>query len=327
MAKQIYIKARKRRSDEFQFFRHQFVEECIRQGFVPQKEILHSRKFHIRALFRDVLLFLLTISNALHIKPARKNALIVTSTGAAVADESFPYYNQEIVPMVWDIWPPSYQPLVNDIKRFNIKTILVTVKSVAERLKSDTGVNALWVPEGIESRIYEKGEDLVDRPYDVFDMGRRHDEYHKILDNLESQGVINGLKTSNSMSKTNAWLPFEEILKTIACCKVMICFPRCDTNPRAVGVETLTQRYWEAMLCRCVIVGRAPQELVDLYGYNPVVEVDWSNPETQISEMLANISAYQSLVDKNYEMALKMADWKYRIPAIKDFLQEQGYTI
>lgn len=323
----ILIKNRLRRKGEFQFFKHQFVEECICQGFAPQKEIMHSRKFYIRALFRDVLLFFVKVSDALHIKPVHKKALIVTSAGAAVADESFPYYNYEIVPMVWDIWPPSYRPLVNDIKRLDIKTILVTVKSVAERLKADTGVNALWVPEGIESCIYEKGQDLVYRPFDVFDMGRRHDKYHKILDKLEEKDIIKGLKTSNSMSKTNAWLPFEEILKTIASCKVMICFPRCDTNPRAAGVETLTQRYWEAMLCRCVIVGRAPQELIDLYGYNPVVEVDWDNSEAQISEILANISDYQSLVDKNYEMAQKMADWRYRIPAIKDFLQKNGYTL
>ncbi|MCQ2246333.1 MAG: hypothetical protein MJZ69_06035 [Bacteroidaceae bacterium] len=322
----IYIKNRLRRKDEFQFFKHQFVEECVRAGFEAKADFMPSHKYHIRALLRSLLLIFDGLLRILHIRVSPKKAIIITSAGASVTDESFPYYNYEIVPMVWDIWPPSYQPLVNDIKRFNIKTILVTVKSVAERLKEDTGINVLWVPEGIEACIYGKGLDLAKRPNDVFDMGRRHDKYHKILDALECKGVIHGLKTSNSMSKTNAWLPFEEILETIASCKVMICFPRCDTNPRAAGVETLTQRYWEAMLCRCVIVGRAPKELIDLYGYNPVVDVDWSNPENQILEILTNISDYQPLVEKNYEMAQKIADWKYRIPMIKDFLQKQGYV-
>ena len=30
---------------------------------------------------------------------------------------------------------------------------------------------------------------------------------------------------------------------------MMVCFPQCDTNPMKAGnLETLTQRYWEAML-------------------------------------------------------------------------------
>ena len=69
--------------------------------------------------------------------------------------------------------------------------------------------------------------------------------------------------------------------------KIMVCFPQCDTNPgRAGNIETLTIRYWEAMLSGCVIIGRAPNELINLIGYNPVIEVDWERAQEQLEEIL-----------------------------------------
>ena len=54
-------------------------------------------------------------------------------------------------------------------------------------------------------------------------------------------------------------------------------------------IETLTQRYWECMLSRCLIVGRAPFELINLIGYNPVIEVEWGNESEQLLRILNNI--------------------------------------
>ena len=46
------------------------------------------------------------------------------------------------------------------------------------------------------------------------------------------------------------------------------------TQPEVAGdIETLTQRYWECMFSRMVMVGHAPQELIDFIGYNPVIEL------------------------------------------------------
>ena len=55
----------------------------------------------------------------------------------------------------------------------------------------------------------------------------------------------------------------------------------------AQGVETLTQRYWETMLSRTVIVGHAPKELIDICGYNPVLELP--DDKEQINTFILNI--------------------------------------
>ncbi|MDY3674972.1 MAG: hypothetical protein SO049_09185, partial [Prevotella sp.] len=88
------------------------------------------------------------------------------------------------------------------------------------------------------------------------------------------------------------------------------------------GVETLTQRYWEAMLSRIVIVGHCPQELEDIAGYNPCIEIDERNPVGQIVSIIKNITHYQELVDRNRDAALRLAPWEFRMREVKEWLEK-----
>ena len=81
------------------------------------------------------------------------------------------------------------------------------------------------------------------------------------------------------------------------------------------------------MLSRIVIIGRAPKELIDLIGYNPVIEVDSSNTTEQILDILHHIEDYQELVDKNRETALKMGSWRLRMQQIQEWLKSVNYQI
>lgn len=120
----------------------------------------------------------------------------------------------------------------------------------------------------------------------------------------------------------------KELLDNLNKTKIIISFPQVDTHPKRAGkLETLTQRYWEAMLSGCLIIGRAPKELIDLIGYNPVIDVDWYNPGEQIVNILNNIGTFQTLVDRNHDTAKKMASWDLRIQQIKNILYDEGYLI
>ena len=118
-----------------------------------------------------------------------------------------------------------------------------------------------------------------------------------------------------------------EFKKGLKDSKILVSFPQVDTHPqRAGGLETLTQRYWEAMLSGCLIVGRSPQELIDIMGYNPVIEIDWSEPENQLKSVLEHISSYQPLVDKNYIAAINKASWNSRMTDLAKELKKLEYT-
>ena len=80
------------------------------------------------------------------------------------------------------------------------------------------------------------------------------------------------------------------------------------------------------MLSGCLILGRAPKELIDFIGYNPVIDIKWDNPEKQIVSILNNIKEYQPLVNKNYETARNLASWDLRTRQIKKILSDKGYS-
>ena len=81
------------------------------------------------------------------------------------------------------------------------------------------------------------------------------------------------------------------------------------------------------MLSRTLILGRAPKELIDFAGYNPVINVDWNAPELQIEYILQHIREYQNLVDKNYHFALQHASWNNRVGTMLALLHENGYVL
>ena len=61
-----------------------------------------------------------------------------------------------------------------------------------------------------------------------------------------------------------------------------------------------------------VALGHAPAEMIELFGYNPVVEIDMVSPVEQIMEILADYPAWQPLIEKNYETVRTLHTWDQR---------------
>jgi len=92
-----------------------------------------------------------------------------------------------------------------------------------------------------------------------------------------------------------------------------VCFPCSQTHPERSGtVETVTHRYFEGMASRCLLVGHGPQELVDLFGYNPVIEMQGGREAEQIEQILRDPESVAELVERNYRRLLEVGSWKKR---------------
>lgn len=179
-------------------------------------------------------------------------------------------------------------------------------------------MNILSITEGINVQSYHAGCDLKDRSIDLL-------EYGSIKRNFFRHHV-SGINHINRENANGCIDTFEQLLHTTAEAKVTISLPRCDTAPEETGgIETLTQRFWEGMLSRSVLLGRAPKELIDLVGYNPVVTLDKEHADEQVRDIVEHISEYQDLVDKNRETALRMAPWEIRMKQIMEWLEGLGY--
>lgn len=320
----IHIKERQLKQGDFLFYMHQFIEAGKNAGFNPLAPT-SSPKY----LFRRVMPFILCIMNAMQFYRLRKKILIVSSRGDGILEASYPHYlSYHIIPMLWDTWPKEQDWLFKDLRRLRCPLVLVSSRQMAIRIERELNIKSLWVPEGIDIRGFNKGNDLSTRPTDVFELGRQHHQYHIALETALTKNFIKSWKGNvygkdGSLHKL-ACANTEELKETLALSKIVVCFPKIDTAPysESGNIETLTQRYWEAMLSRCLIVGRAPAELTDLLGYYPVVDVDWNNPTEQLRNILSNISDYQWLVDKNLEAAKRLAPWDSRMNEIKTFIND-----
>ena len=227
----------------------------------------------------------------------------------------------ETIPFIWDCWPSMYDRIEKWFYKHNIRTAIFTSSITAEEIRQRCpNVNILHITEGIDTSVYHAGGSLVKRSIDFLEYGsKQRNLFEKPLE---------GINHVNSTSIITQMMTWDDLLNTMSDAKVTLALPRCDIDQEVTGgVETLTQRFWEGMLSRSVLVGRAPKELTDLIGYNPVITLDRQNAEEQIKDIIAHIDDYQVLVDKNREVALTMAPWNIRIKKIMNWLTELGYKI
>ena len=85
--------------------------------------------------------------------------------------------------------------------------------------------------------------------------------------------------------------------------KISIFVPSDITHPNVTGsISTITNRFLQSMASRCLIVGKVPHDMLYLFDYNPIIEIDEENPVAQIEAILANFDTYIPLIEKNYEI-------------------------
>lgn len=250
---------------------------------------------------------------------SRKNRLLVLGSGR-VESVSWPkLLTHEIVPFLWDVWPDKIAPLIRFVRRNKIRTLFCTSSQVVEILKSSlSGVDIHWIPEGIKVEAYSKGEVLKNRPVDILSYGR---QMIPVIDKLRDLSLIEKLNVLFREGDAHLFSTFDDLVQGLQVSKMSICYPQSMTHSeRAQNIETLTQRYWEAMLSGTLLVGHAPQELIEVCGYNPVVELG-DNPTIVVNDILKNIEKYQSLVDRNRGCAEEKADWSMQISKVMELLK------
>lgn len=239
--------------------------------------------------------------------------------------DTFPdYARYEVVPMFWDCWPCYFEKTSGWLRRHQVKTAIFSSRQTAEKMQERFSgkneewqkINVIWCPEAVDDSVYQKGKLLKDRNIDLLEFGRSNDKVFK-ADQLESVFDNKNCGLNHVCTKQNGKFIYnnEQLYEAMGNAKVTIALPRSITQPEIAGdIETLTQRYWECMFSRMVMVGHAPQELIDFIGYNPVIELNEQiSAEEQIAKVIEHIEDYQSLVDKNRETAERLGSWDVRM--------------
>jgi len=202
-------------------------------------------------------------------------------------------YSFDLWPNTWDDWQRVYE-----LNRPRIAFISAKVP-MAEMRRRVQGVDFRWLPEAVDPTAFDASLPLVERPVDVFEIGRPFPSFHE---RIREPLAAAGFRHEYPQSACPGGMPYEEVVKTYARSKIVLCFPRSMTHPhQAQGVETTTFRYFECMASKTLMIGHCPSELMEILGFNPVIEANMDNPGQQlVREILPRIENYQELVERNH---------------------------
>ncbi len=218
------------------------------------------------------------------------------------------------VAWMFDAWPRDYEALQTNVRRYKLDALFVTAKQSADRMaRAIDTCTVKWCAEPLVDLGF-KVKPWGDRTTDVIQFGRKYDPYHVRLANDMSKSHLKYVYEAEA--KKVIFPTKTEFVLGLADSKISVCFP-CDlTHPERAGdVSTVTQRYFQSFASGCVVVGQTPPELVQLFGYDPVVRANLGDPAAQIEEILAVPERYAPLVRKNLE-EVKNHSVAYRMESI-----------
>lgn len=233
----------------------------------------------------------------------------------------FSFYQKKSLYM-FDAWPQYHDKIKEFARLYDISSLFVTSRQAAERLKKSCQCSVYWIPEGIDPSAYRHC-DYKHKDIDVMEFGRKHLPYHEsIRDFLKEQGRV------HLYEKKQGELIFptrEAFIDGLARSKISICIPSNITHPdRAGNIETMTTRYLQSMMAKCLIIGHAPAEMFDLFGYNPVLEIDTEDPCKQFSNVIRHYDDFIPLIERNHKEVLANHTWMRRWAEISCLLSKKN---
>ena len=239
-------------------------------------------------------------------------------------EKFFPFFHYKATSKtlwMYDAWEPLFDDIEKTIRTYKLNNLFVASKQSADYFNSLNieNFNSSWVPEAVDSSKYEF-IDYHKRTTDVLQLGRRWNEYHDKIKSLERNYVYKyETKRGEIIFKTR-----EEFITGLANSKISICVPSIITHPEITGkISTVTNRYLQSMASRCLILGKLPSDMLSLFDYNPIIEIDDADSVSQIEAILKNFDLYIPLIEKNYETVKKYHNWDIRVTQIEGLLNNQ----
>jgi hypothetical protein len=219
----------------------------------------------------------------------------------------------------FDAWPGKQQIIGHFIEATRVKNVFFSSKQVTESFtKKYNTSNFHWMPEAIDINNYNY-KPYTGKTIDVLSFGRKYDILHnKLVSALHDKGI------SYMYERKKGHIIFADrpaFIDGLSRSKISICMPSNITNPELAGdVSTMTVRYLQSMASKALVVGEMPDEMPELFGYEPVVRIDMSDPAKQVANILLNYSNYIPLIEQNYLTVRKYHTWNKRWDQMKQIL-------
>ncbi|MEM9282583.1 MAG: glycosyltransferase [Verrucomicrobiota bacterium] len=214
---------------------------------------------------------------------------------------------------LFDCWPENRADILQYLKVAGVQDVIINGRGFATEVESmNLGLRVHFVPEAVDPEDYS-ALSKEEKDIDVIEFGRKYERYHSEL--------VSSLEASGRTHLHQRLETREEFIESLGRSKISVCFPRSLTESgRDPKFEFLSMRYVQSIASNCLVVGKAPENLIELFGYNPVVEADLKDPGGQIESILENFDDYQELIKRNREELCANHTWKHRAADILGIL-------
>ncbi len=218
---------------------------------------------------------------------------------------------------LFDAWKHHHDLIEKAVRVCRLDGVfLSSSQAVKDFQKRKLTVSCQWIPEGIDVHQYSFNP-YCEKDIDVLQFGRLWDWYHQEIKDALIQSkkkYVFHLGGGRFVFKTR-----QDFIQGLARSKISICIPSNIGRPNFEdNYSTMTNRYLQSMAAKCLIVGFMPDEMKELFAYNPIIEIDRSDPSGQLLEILANFQKYEPLVEKNYEVVCREHTWAKRWEIIQE---------
>jgi hypothetical protein len=221
---------------------------------------------------------------------------------------------------MFDAWPRYMSWLADFADLFRVEAIFFSSRqscAIFNQIRGRRRQCGQWLPEGIAPDQYFSFP-VEQKTIDVLEFGRRHEAYHQ---GIREALARSGMRHYYARAATPLFSSKRELCEALAQTKICICFPSSLTHPaRAENVSTMTLRYLQAMLSKCLVVGAAPDDITEVFGYDPVVAAERVDPDRQLLAILANFAQYREFIERNHLAVVEHHLWRHRIQSIRDRL-------
>lgn len=221
----------------------------------------------------------------------------------------------------YDCWPRFNERIIKLTRMCRLKVLFFSARQAAELFnqhrEGKTECIGIWIPEGIRAAEYHALPAKL-KDIDVLEFGRRYEDFHKKIVLPLAEGGY-----SHQYAKEGAVLfPGKpDFIDGLSRSKISVCFTSDITHPeRAEFISTMTLRYLQSMAAKCLVVGNIPSDIVAVFGYNPVVEIDMNKAGEQIIDILNNYDRYTDLIERNYNAVHQHHTWKQRLDAMAGYI-------
>lgn len=212
---------------------------------------------------------------------------------------------------LFDAWPGKHASIRAFVAGWGVQYAFVSSSQAAKRLgEISDRCTFIWVPEGLDPFRYTHCSH-AEKDIDVLQLGRKYEAHHAVIAPALAKA---GKSYLYEKVKGGIIFPSRDTFVTgLASSRISICVPSSVTHPERAGdIETMTLRYLQSMVSKCLVLGNAPAEMIELFGYNPVVEIDSGDPAGQILDLLERYEDYSPLIERNYEVVIRDHTWQRR---------------